>query len=259
MLNNSVSKLRLINLLLIPILICVYLILFSNILHAQNQTLGTGKLYIWNSDIHDVKDDLINYIFTLNTFGFSFVNNQKITNLVIQTNHGDITFDNGFDGTNVTRYVTGLLTTKETIKEIEIIKAIGVSQGKMYDLTDSIFVEEFTPVKITMKSTGEVKGKEQGQETGQAGCPDKTFGSGTETGVFVSAECGDFCHIYIKRDVDGKETDFLAGDEAQEFTGKPGTKVSYEYEHVQFFSYMDDPSEGFCVETYVVNSNKAIK
>ncbi|MDR2405637.1 MAG: hypothetical protein LBE27_04630 [Deltaproteobacteria bacterium] len=138
MLNNSISKIRLINLLLIPILICVYLILFSNILHAQNETM-------W-----------------------------------------------------------------------------------------------------------EVEGKD--------GCPKKIFETRTETGVFLEHFCGESdCFVHIIRDADGKETSYLAEGKAKNFSGKSGTKISYDYEYLQTLTYVFGSVDGSCAQGYIVNSIKAIK
>jgi hypothetical protein len=90
-------------------------------------------------------------------------------------------------------------------------------------------------------------------------CPEKVFDSGTETGIFLGAECGDFCHIFIKRDVNNTEEDFLAGGDSQEFDAKPGTKVKYDYDRIQTLLFVETPDDGECIETSLIKSIQAVK
>jgi hypothetical protein len=81
-------------------------------------------------------------------------------------------------------------------------------------------------------------------------CPAKTIDNGTETGEFLWSECCDFCHIGIKRDIDDLEKHFLVDGDAQDFDAKPGTRVSYNYDYVQFLNEF----AGECSKDFVIIS-----
>jgi hypothetical protein len=223
--------------------------LFSNVVHAQDKYTGEGSFDIWNTNIDTSGQGETAYTFTIDTHNLPPNDIKEITNLLIETNIGAIKFNEPIKISEATRYSTGVLQSKEMVSEIQIIKVVGAIDGKMVDLTNQLTVRELNAVKLITSTTGK----------GQAGCPEKVINSGTETGVFVAAECGDFCHITVKRDGDGKETDFLAGGDAQEFDAKPGTKVMYDYEYIQTFLFVDNPDYGECSKSLIINSIKAVK
>jgi hypothetical protein len=260
---------------LILILILLSLTIFTNIGHAQDkyQDEGTaGSVYIWNSGIYsDV--GYIGYLFTIDVKYLITTNINDITGLVIQTNYGDIKFDDEYHATENTLIMNGTLDASRAIEgELQIIKALGVVNGKILDITDLFDPFEFTPVKIVTPSRQQGQQGQQGQTEQEqidqevqavlAACPYKTINTGTETGTFLGLECGDYCFIKIKRDADGKETDFLAGGDSDLFDAKPGTKVTYNYENIQtyiFYSDFNSSPEGYCFKGARIDTIKETK
>jgi hypothetical protein len=132
--------------------LCVLTIIVSpNISYAQEKYLGEGSINIWNSNVVWAGMGQFAYIFTVDADGLRLSNIQEITNLIINTDYGDITFDSVIDTSDAGRFADGQLFSEQDITEIRIIKAIGVVDGKMLDLTDIISIYEFTPVKIIGK------------------------------------------------------------------------------------------------------------
>jgi hypothetical protein len=125
----------------------------SNFAYAQEKYYGDGYIGIRNSNSFWAGGGETGYEFTIDTqgFGAGFKGPYQVTSLVIQTNAGDITFENGFDGSEATRYVTGLLFSEDDLTVINITKAIAVINGKMLDITGAINPEEFVPVRIIGK------------------------------------------------------------------------------------------------------------
>ncbi|MDR2458372.1 MAG: hypothetical protein LBD41_07890, partial [Clostridiales Family XIII bacterium] len=145
---------------LILILILFFFTIFTNIGHAQDkyQEEGTaGIVNIWNSGNFWVRGNS-GYFFTIDVHELNLKNINDITGLVIQTNYGDITFDEEYHATGDTLFMTGTLHTSIPIEgELQIIKALGVVDGKILDITDLFYPIEFTPVKIVTPS------RQQGQ------------------------------------------------------------------------------------------------
>jgi hypothetical protein len=123
----------------------------ANVSYGQERYYGKATLEIWNSDILWAGQGNLAYNFTID--GQGLVNDPEIdsiTNLVITTNFGDITFDE-INASDAGRYVVGHLYSPEDIETIEIIKAIAVIKGKMIDITNCISIRDFKPVKITKR------------------------------------------------------------------------------------------------------------
>ncbi|MDR2458371.1 MAG: hypothetical protein LBD41_07885, partial [Clostridiales Family XIII bacterium] len=123
---------------------------------------------------------------------------------------------------------------------------------------------EFTPVKIVTPSRqqGQTEQEQIDQEgeAALAACPHKIINKGTETGTFLDISCGDICIIKIKRDPDGKVTEFLASGDFQDFDAKPGTKVTYNYENLQTYIYDgENLSEGYCFKGVSIDTIKVTK
>jgi hypothetical protein len=126
--------------------IMVYLtLLLQNLAIAQTETIVVGELEIWNSNIKKAGQGYYSYEFTVDTVGSL---KDPISNLVIQTNFGEISFENPFGISFAERYQTGYLVSQEEITAIIILKVIGVVNGKMYNITSSFSVREFRPMLV---------------------------------------------------------------------------------------------------------------
>lgn len=119
----------------------------TNIALAQQ-----GTIEVWNSNITWAGQGYMGYIFSLDVQGLSIPNDPQVTNFVIQTNYGDINFEQGFNSSDVSRYPEGSLMTQDDIEQIRITKAFGVVNGKMVDFTRFLAVRDFKPVRITINA-----------------------------------------------------------------------------------------------------------
>jgi hypothetical protein len=116
---------------------------------AQEKYPGNFDLGLWNSNIVWAGQGYSAYQFTIDGQSVGFTNGiDSITNLVITTNFGDITFKDEIGPSDAGRYATGFLESQEDIETIKIIKAVAAINGKIYDITDTIYARDFTPVKI---------------------------------------------------------------------------------------------------------------
>jgi hypothetical protein len=132
--------------------IIYFFIIFSSInSYAQHKYVGDAYAEIWNDNIVWAGEGNFAYSFCIDAQGLISSDIDEVTNLVIQTNFGDINFENSINTSSAGRYGTGFLYSPEDITEIRIIKAIGVVNGKMLDLTNILNVREFIPVKIKIK------------------------------------------------------------------------------------------------------------
>jgi hypothetical protein len=129
-----------------------FFIIFSSInSYAQNKYVGDASVEIWNSAVIWAGQGNFAYRFFIDAQGLNFSDINDVTNFVIQTNFGDINFEDGFNTSEAGRYSIGILYSPEEITEIRITKAIGVVNGKMLDLTNILNVRKFIPVKIKIK------------------------------------------------------------------------------------------------------------
>jgi hypothetical protein len=247
----SVSQTKVYHSFFILVLIFFYIAILCNVVHAQNKYTGKGSFDIWNSNEFFAGQGYTAYEFTIDTLGLIVSNIQDISDFIIQTNSGDIIFNGTINISTAGRYSTGTLHSQEAITEIQIIKVVGVVDGKMLDLTDQLSVREFVPMKITTSASA--------KPSGEAACPDKILDSGTETGVYISTECVDGCHLKIKRDRNGKEELFLQYADLMGFKANPGTKVIYDYQNTRTFFHMGDPADGECIDLLTITSIKEVK
>lgn len=87
-------------------------------------------------------------------------------------------------------------------------------------------------------------------------CQEKVLESGTVEGIFAGIECGDNCHAEIIMD-NGETFSLLCGEEeAEQYFGEVGNRVSLDYEIQQYWNDLYD--EGYCARHEIVKSGKII-
>ncbi|MDR2368983.1 MAG: hypothetical protein LBF58_12930 [Deltaproteobacteria bacterium] len=65
-------------------------------------------------------------------------------------------------------------------------------------------------------------------------CPNTEAPIDPVEGVYLSTDCGDYCHVMLRLD-DGREVDFLGGEEETEGL-RPGTRVRLTLNRIQSWS-----------------------
>jgi hypothetical protein len=154
MTKTNLSATQAIFRLLLPVAVLALLALTPSAALAQDKYQGTGSIDIFNRDIVTDGDEDVSYHFTIDVKGLFSSGIKEITDLSIQTNHGDIVFDGPIKVSEEGQFDSGLLESKDKLTEIQLVKAIGTVDGKKLDLTDLFHVRDFTPLTITVKPAG---------------------------------------------------------------------------------------------------------
>jgi hypothetical protein len=138
--------------LFISAITCLLLFLSAQAAFAQSgykPYTENNNLYIWNSGITSQMGE--SYQFTINARYFIF-HHKSITDVVIQTNHGEILFTNA---SNKEATWTGFYNTPynslETIDSFTIIRATAVIDGVKTDITSAIKVDDFKPKPMRVR------------------------------------------------------------------------------------------------------------
>lgn len=120
-------------------------------LAAQRGRPWGGTIEIWNSNYFGLDRGHYNYKFTVDFSNATSTRGGALTpveNLVITTNHGDITFHETINGSNSMRFVDAMLYTNAPIRELAILEVTCYHRGQIYYLTDLFRVRRFVPVDI---------------------------------------------------------------------------------------------------------------
>ncbi|MDR1084619.1 MAG: hypothetical protein LBP22_07085 [Deltaproteobacteria bacterium] len=143
---------------LLPVFLFVIMLLSINFYPASvqgQQSSDPGSLEIWNSNSVFVNQGMFAYQFTVDTQGMNLSGTEGMTNLTVETNFGRIEFlkdpEGGvFNGSEATRYGTGILESDSVDDSIAITKVTAQINGKAVDLTKNISVRDFQPLKIAV-------------------------------------------------------------------------------------------------------------
>jgi hypothetical protein len=220
--------------------IIISLVLFS-VLSATNYSLAQdnklppfegGSLSIWHSNSVWADHGMFAYQFTIDSFGILNTGISEITDLVIETNYGNIDFSDLLTGSGAGRYVNGDLYSEGIGDTITIIKATGTINQTRYDLTKMIQVEDFKPLRILLENQAQIA-------TSQP-CPTKSEPLPPIEAIFDSFECVNYCYLFVKLN-NGKDDNFLVSDAITELMHspnsvfKPGTRIQLSVESIQWY------------------------
>jgi hypothetical protein len=130
------------------------LVLAPVALKAQNAELwpeeGFG-LSIYNSKATWANQGMFAYEFTIDSQGLGFMGIQEISNLLIITNYGNIECSGPIDSSDAGRYTSCLLFSETSDEPLIISRAVATIDGKQYDITRNMTVDEFKPLDIRIQ------------------------------------------------------------------------------------------------------------
>jgi hypothetical protein len=138
-------------------LICM-LVCISRIAQAQEPKLPpfpdgqSLSLSIWNSNIEFANEGMFACSFTIDGTSLFTLPIMEISDLVIETNFGNIESSDVLSGTSAGRYGSGMLYFAEVDQAVIINKATATVDGKRYDITENITIEQFKPLTIAFKN-----------------------------------------------------------------------------------------------------------
>ena len=112
---------------------------------------GVG-LEIYNSNSTWAGQGNFNYEFIIDTQGLFSIDILEISNLVIESNFGEITCPNNIDGSEAGRYPTCTLTSQLADEVLIISSVTGTINGKQYNLLRNIAISDFKPLEIAILS-----------------------------------------------------------------------------------------------------------
>jgi hypothetical protein len=162
----------------------------------------------------------ISYIFTLDLLKIINQEFGTISNIVVNTNHGDIQFKSTITKPNVPRFTIGSLRTSKLIGELIITKVTGVIDGRQVDLTQGVYAINDKPLQI----------HKIGYPTSSttATCTYKLLDIDTQEGIFMEQLLGENRQIKIK--ISGKDFNYFFDSHLSYFTNDKanyGKKIKF--------------------------------
>ncbi|MDR1312620.1 MAG: hypothetical protein LBQ12_02745 [Deltaproteobacteria bacterium] len=162
-------------------------------------------MFIWNSYVYHADTsnyDNKTYVFTIDHSQVDGANLKPVTNLVVQTNIGNIIFNDPINFQSPA-FINGKLITARPVVQFNITKVLGLVDGKQVDLTENFRAPFLSPVPIEVMTS----------ET--AACPRTVMNFQVYQGTFKALEVGDFQQAEIESN--GKSEYFFFDDSVSYF------------------------------------------
>ncbi|MDR1035545.1 MAG: hypothetical protein LBT40_02895 [Deltaproteobacteria bacterium] len=173
---------------------------------AQEKLDLNLPIFIWNSYAYwsDTSNlEIKTYAFTIDYSLFDNANAKPISNLEIQTNIGNIIFNEPINF-KAPYFMTGTLKSSQTpIEQFNVTKVLGFVDGKQVDLTENFRSSNFSPIPVEVMTPESTT------------CPRKLLDFAVYEGIYKELIIGDFQHAEIE--FNGKSESFFFGDNVSYF------------------------------------------
>jgi hypothetical protein len=107
-----------------------------------------GALRVWNSNITWADHGMFFYEFTVDSQGMVNTDANEISNLVIESDFGNIEFQGTLTGGGAGRYGTGRLLSQSDGDTATLTRATAEIGGKRYDVSGMVSMEQFKPLVL---------------------------------------------------------------------------------------------------------------